>query len=60
LTGTGEINMTTPTAEEIRALMQRHIEYWNEGRLEDWLALCRRPSIWKIRWGPLIGRVART
>ena len=34
--------MSAPTAEEIRAAVQRHVELWNAGDKEAWLAHWRR------------------
>ncbi|MBV8346123.1 MAG: hypothetical protein JOZ49_00885 [Mycolicibacterium sp.] len=34
--------MSTPTAEEIRAAVERHVELWNAGDKEAWLAHWKR------------------
>ena len=31
--------MATPTTEEIRTLLHNHVQYWNESRFDDWIAL---------------------
>ena len=31
--------MATPIPDQIRSLIERHVQYWNEGRFDDWVAL---------------------
>ena len=31
--------MATPTPDEIRTLLSRHVQFWNEDRFDDWIAL---------------------
>lgn len=31
--------MATPTPDEIRSTLERHVQFWNEGRFDDLIAL---------------------
>ena len=50
--------MSTPTAEEIRRTLERHVQYWNEGRFDDWLALFPEDVVNESPAGTTTGRDA--